>query len=134
MAEDNSDKERIGCAPSTVFVCHQGIERSRRAARFLRDEGCNAETFEGGMDRMRKLTVDQVRSLIPDGTDLILIYDHVRGKGNQPSEQQIAIETCEALLKKAGIHYRELDTTSLKLFLSNMGVQNIGWKFNNQLA
>ncbi len=134
MGETNFDikdnREVPGSTKGIMFVCHQGIERSRRASQLLEDEGYAAETFSGGMHKMKGLTVEEIRRQIPNGIDLVLIYDHRVGNGNKPSEQQVAIDECEALLRKAGINYREMTTTQLKIFLSGLGVQNIGWKFN----
>lgn len=135
MGENSFDyKELPGCRHPIVFACYAGVEKSRIAAQLLRDAGCDAETFPGGMYRMKKLTAEKILEEFPYGADFILIYDHVVGKGGGPSEQHKAIDACEKLLREAKINYREMDTTQLKIFLSNAGVQNASWQFSNQVA
>jgi hypothetical protein len=78
-----------------------GRERSPGFVRGLNSIGIPAQSFEGGMKKLSKLSVEETKVLLPDTALVTLIWSKSDGK-----DVKMASEEAMRVLVNAGFHYR----------------------------
>jgi hypothetical protein len=105
-------------APDNVFICHQGIERSRAAAQALQDEGYSASHIKGGTAKIKELTPKEIRNLIPKNAKVKIIYDE-----GSPTVEYDDLESATAILAQADVKWEQISTADLLCALYTLGIR-----------
>jgi|WetSurSiteA1Bulk_404760.scaffolds.fasta_scaffold01334_4 hypothetical protein len=107
----------INDAPTTMLVCHYGLERSRAAAEALQKIGARINHFVGGTREISCLSTEEIKEHIKPNTNLLLIYDQ-----GSPSDEYTHKEMATKKLDQAGIGYTIIDTAQLEIMLYEQGL------------
>ena len=92
-----------------LFICHQGVERSRAAKNALTDNGYLASHFEEGTDKLKNMAHDKIREICTEeGLKVHLIYDQ-----GSPRVEYDDMEQATEVLRKLGIKWKQISTNDL---------------------
>ena len=101
-----------------VFICHMGLERSPAAAEGLKDHEYLAGHIPGGTAKIKTMTPEEIKELIPEDAKVRIIYDH----GSNDIEYH-DLEEAEEILRRADIHWSRVSTVDLMCALYTLGIR-----------
>jgi len=102
----------------SIFICHQGLERSKAAADALREKlGLGVSHFPGGTQRLVELGDEEIRAELGESGVVNLIYDH-----GSSDREYLNKEKALEILRKLGIKPNVIDTADLAACLSENGI------------
>ena len=104
------------CREGATYICHLGLQRSRATAEALRSKGIKAKHFEGGTDRLTKLSPNEIKKELGK-SPVTLIYD-MSGSDDQFNNKEKALEK----LKAAGIKPDVVDIATIAACLHDNGL------------
>lgn len=101
-----------------IFICHMGLERSPAAAEGLKHQKYLADHIPGGTAKIKTMTPEEIKALIPEDAKVRIIYD----QGSKQIEYD-DLEKAEAILEHAGIHWKRVSTVDLMCALYTLGIR-----------